>query len=136
MARRTQAREVAVQMLYQLDLNPAVGLQAVREMVDERIEDEDLRAFCWRLVAGTMEDRQFLDARIATVARNWSLKRMAATDRNALRAGLWELLHCDTPHRVVLDEYVELARTFGGATSPQFVNGLLDRLLPDERRDP
>jgi N utilization substance protein B len=134
MARRSKAREVAVQMLYQLDLNPGVELRAVRDMVDESLEDPDLREFAWRLIVGVREARSLLDAKIQSVAENWSLKRMAPTDRNVLRLGAYELINTDTPHRVVLDEAIELARVFGSAQSAQFVNGILDKLVPAEKR--
>lgn len=134
MARRSKAREVAVQMLYQLDLNPEVELRAVRAMVDEALDDEDLREFAWRLIVGVREARPLLDAKIQSVAENWSLKRMAPTDRNVLRLGAYELINTDTPHRVVLDEAIELARVFGSAQSAQFVNGILDKLVPPEKR--
>lgn len=136
MSRRSKAREVAVQMLYQRDLNPAVSLETVREMVTAQIESPDLRDFAWSLFVGVMEARPRLDEQIERVAANWSLKRMAPTDRNVLRLGLYELLHTDTPHRVVLDEAVELARVFGSAQSPQFVNGVLDKLVPESKRPP
>lgn len=136
MSRRSKAREVAVQMLYQRDLNPAVSLETVREMVTAQIESPDLQDFAWSLFVGVMEIRPMLDERIERVAANWSLKRMAPTDRNVLRLGLYELQHTDTPHRVVLDESVELARIFGSAQSPQFVNGVLDKLVPESKRPP
>ena len=75
-----------------------------------------------------------LDARIEAVAANWTLGRMAPTDRNVLRLGAFELLYTETPHRVVIDEAIELARLFGTANSPQFVNGILDKLVPAEKR--
>ena len=134
MARRSKAREVAVQMLFQIDLNPDVDPREIREMVDEEIPDMDLREFAWRLFVGTREARPMLDAKIQAVVANWSLKRMAATDRNVMRLGLFELLHTDTPHRVVLDEAIELARVFGSSQSAQFVNGILDKLVPAEKR--
>jgi transcription antitermination protein NusB len=59
---------------------------------------------------------------------------MAPTDRNALRLGAFELLFTQTPHRVVIDETIELARRFGTAQSPQFVNGILDKLVPPDKR--
>ena len=62
-------------------------------------------------------------------AANWSLKRMAATDRNVLRLAAYELLHSDTPARVAIDEAVELAKRFGSAQSAQFVNGILDKVM-------
>jgi N utilization substance protein B len=134
MARRSKAREVAVQMLYQVDLNPSVELQTVRRMVDEALDDDELQEFAWRLFVGVMEVRPMLDERIQSVAENWSLKRMAPTDRNVLRLGAFELISTNTPHRVVLDEAIELARIFGSAQSAQFVNGVLDKLVPPEKR--
>jgi transcription antitermination protein NusB len=134
MTRRSKAREVVLQMLYQIDVNPDVAAAAVREMIHEQLPDEDLQVFAWSLFAGVRENRGALDAKIGTAAENWTLARMAPTDRNALRLGAYELLFTDTPHRVVIDETIELARRFGTAQSPQFVNGILDRLIPPEKR--
>ena len=134
MTRRRQAREATLQMLYQQDLNPDMDYHAVRSLISERVPDEDLHEFAWHLFIGVMEHRQELDARIEAIAQNWSLKRMAPTDRNALRMGAYELLFTTTPPRVVIDEALELAKLFGSAQSAQFVNGILDRLIPPERR--
>lgn len=134
MTRRSKAREVVLQMLYQIDVNPDVGAGAVRDMIREQLPDEDLQIFAWSLFAGARENRATLDARISSAAENWTLARMAPTDRNALRLGAFELLFTDTPHRVVIDEIVELARRFGTSQSPQFVNGILDKLIPPEKR--
>lgn len=134
MARRSKARQVAVQMLYQVDLNPDVDGKSIRAMITERLTDESLQDFSWALFAGTMEHRPQLDERIQKVAENWKLSRMAATDRAILRLGAFELLHSPTPHGVVIDEAVELAKKFGAGPSSQFVNGILDRLVPAERR--
>jgi N utilization substance protein B len=134
MARRSKAREVVLQMLYQIDVNPDVAAGAVRDMIREQLPDEDLRAFAWSLFAGVRENRGALDSRIAIAAENWTLARMAPTDRNALRLGAFELLYTETPHRVVIDETIELAKRFGTAQSPQFVNGILDKLIPPEKR--
>jgi N utilization substance protein B len=134
MTRRTKAREVVLQMLYQTDLNPDVAAPTVREMIREQLTDQAVRDFAWQLFAGVMEWRPVLDSRIESVAENWTLARMAPTDRNVLRLGAFELLYTDTPPRVVIDEAVELARLFGTAQSPQFVNGILDRLIPEDRK--
>ena len=72
---------------------------------------------------------------LAQTADNWSLERMAATDRNVLRLGAFEILHSDTPDRVAINEAVELAKRFGTAQSAQFVNGILDRLARGPRKD-
>jgi N utilization substance protein B len=134
MAKRSKARQVAVQMLYQTDLNPDVDGRMVREMIADRLEDSALQNFAWGLFAGVMEHRAALDERIQQVAENWKLSRMAATDRAVIRLGAFELLHTSVPLRVVIDEAVELAKKFGASQSSQFVNGILDRLVPAERR--
>ncbi len=134
MARRSKAREVCLQMLYQVDINPDIDAQTVQEMIREQIPDETLNLFAWQLFTGVMEIRSMLDERIQAVAENWSLSRMAPTDRNVLRLGSFELLQTETPLRVVIDEAIELARKFGTAQSPQFVNGILDKLVPDEKK--
>ncbi|MFG0334250.1 MAG: transcription antitermination factor NusB [Maioricimonas sp. JB049] len=135
MARRSKAREVALQMLFQVDLNPDVDGRTVAQMMRERLGDSDVREFAWVLFAGVMEWRAQLDQKIQEVATNWKLSRMAATDRNCLRIGTFELLHTATPHRVVIDEALELAKKFGSDQSAQFVNGVLDKLVPPERRE-
>ena len=72
----------------------------------------------------------FRSAAIEKVAANWSLRRMAPTDRNVLRLATFELQHTETPPRVIIDEAIEMARKYGSAQSPPFVNGILDRLIP------
>lgn len=134
MARRTKAREVALQMLYQVDLNPDADGRTVKSMIEELLEEEDLRELAWWLFSGTYEVRNQLDERISSVAQNWKLSRMAPTDRNILRLGAYEVLHTQTPVSVVLDEAIELAKKFGTAQSATFVNGVLDKLVPVEKR--
>ena len=133
-SRRTRAREVAMQMLYQRDLNPDVSADTVRSMIAEEVREPVLQQFAWDLFAGAMEWRSQIDRSIEEIAANWQLSRMAPTDRNILRLGVFELLHTDTPHRVVIDEAIEMAKRFGSTQSFQFVNGILDRLVPPEKR--
>ncbi|MCH7988541.1 MAG: transcription antitermination factor NusB [Planctomycetes bacterium] len=135
MARRSKARDVCLQMLFQADLNPDIDAQTVQEMIREQLSDEALSLFSFQLFTGVMEIRSMLDERIQEVAENWSLSRMAPTDRNVLRLGAFELLQTETPHRVVIDEAIDLARKFGTAQSSQFVNGILDKLVPIEKKE-
>ena len=133
-ASRTKAREVAFQMLYQVDVNPDVEREAVYAMIGEQIRSEPLRGFAWELFSGVMRFRSMLDQCIEAIAENWALKRMAPTDRNVLRLGAYELMHTDTPYQVVIDEAIEVAKRFGSANSAQFVNGILDQLVPGQNR--
>ncbi len=128
MSRRSRARDVAFQVLYQDDLNPG-GDPGARDQFLQRRLDAELYEFARDLVAGVRRNRAEIDARLDEIAEHWTLGRMAATDRNVLRLGAYELLHTDTPERVVVDEAVELAKRYGTARSSQFVNGILDRLM-------
>jgi len=129
MLRRSRAREVAFQVLYQDDLNPRNNPAEADRLIERRLRADDMAAFARELVSGVRQNRAEVDAMLEGIAANWSLKRMAATDRNVLRLGAYELLHTDTPPRVAVDEAVELAKRFGSAQSSQFVNGILDKVM-------
>ena len=129
MARRSRAREVAFQILYQEDLNPPGNPAVGEELLQDELRSADLIEFARELLAGVRGHREEMDGLIERTAVNWSLHRIAPTDRNVLRLGAYEILHSDTPDRVAIDEAVELAKRFGSAQSAQFVNGILDRLM-------
>jgi N utilization substance protein B len=129
MARRSRAREVALQLLYQHDLNPDVARPVLERFVRDRLRDPDLDPFCLGLYDGVVGHVKEIDERLSAAAQNWRLPRMAAVDRNVLRLGAYELFFTpETPVSVTLNEAIELARRYGAAGSPAFVNGVLDRL--------
>ena len=99
-------------------------------MLSDILEVDAYREFAWQLYSGTLTERAHLDEQIQAVAENWSLLRMAPTDRNLLRMGVFEMMTVKTPAPVVLDECIELARAFGSQQSSSFVNGVLDKLIP------
>ncbi len=134
MARRSRAREAALQLLFQEDLNPGVSEAAEMDFLFRKLNSTDLVAFARSLLDGVRRNRAELDQLLEQAAENWSLARMAATDRNVLRLGAYEILYSDTPGRVAINEAVELAKRFGTSHSAQFVNGILDRLWNDYRR--
>jgi N utilization substance protein B len=129
MGRRSKARQIVLQMLYEADVNSDIDPDSVRASIEERLNDEKNSEFAWSLFAGVMEMRPALDKQLEEAAENWTLSRMAPTDRNALRIGAFELLHSDTPDRVAIDEALELAKKFGSKQSSQFVNGILDKFI-------
>ena len=130
MAKRSKAREVVLQVLYQDDVNAGGDLPDRDEFLRLRLhDDETLVEFARSLINGVRRNRSELDALLTKTADNWSLERMAATDRNVLRMGTYEILHTQTPAAVVINEAVELARRFGSAQSAQFVNGILDKFV-------
>ncbi len=136
MSRRSRAREVVLQILYEDDLNPDRNLATADRFLCRRLHhDEALIEFARSLLSGVRRNRGELDQLLSERAQNWSLTRMAATDRNVLRLGAYEILFTDTPGRVAINEAVELAKRFGARQSAQFVNGILDRFL-QERKEP
>lgn len=130
MLRRSRAREVALQLLFQRDQNPSLEPAAAEQFATDRLREPVLRTFCLGLYQGVIAHQEEIDRRLTEAAENWRLPRMATVDRNVLRLGAFELLFAaDVPPNVVIDEAVELARRYGSAESAAFVNGILDRLL-------
>lgn len=138
-ASRNASRQVALQVLYAVDLatrsrpgeddatRVPPAAQEIFESVAENFDlPEGARAFAKQLVCGVTRRRDELDVLLAQYARNWRISRMAAVDRNVLRIAAYELLRTDTPTSVILDQAIELARRFGDEPSPAFVNGVLD----------
>ena len=133
MLNRSRAREVALQALFQEDLNPRDSRDQLAPFVEARLQEDELRKFATSLVLGVMRNQDELDTLLESKANNWSLVRMAATDRNVLRLGAYEIRYADTPERVAINEAVELAKRFGSKQSSQFVNGILDKLIQRDK---
>lgn len=130
MGARRRARELAMQMLFQYDLSGNDTETILSTFEPLRTLKADTRAFAAKLVEGTIADLERIDEMIVKQAQNWRIERMAAVDRNILRMAVYEFLNeTGTPKLVVIDEAIEIARTFGDAKSPQFVNGILDGIL-------
>ena len=128
MFRRSRAREVALQVLFQHDANAAMARKAVEAFVRDRLKDKASIAYALKLADGVVEKRDEIDGHLSAASDNWKLVRMAVVDRNVLRLGTFELLARDAPPPVVIDEAIELARRYGSADSPAFVNGVLDKI--------
>jgi len=134
MGRRTKARECAFQMLYQWEATDTPMDSVVESFWRVRRSTPATRAMADRLATGAAARIAELDAAIGEAASNWRLDRIASVDRTILRLGAFELLaEPDTPAAVVLDEAVEMAKRFGEADSPAFVNGVLDAIRKEFR---
>ena len=154
MGKRREARERAVQFLYQYDQNPPENLdealnlfwdsQRKSALADEKAdanwgqpvelppattEEAALRLFADPLIRGTLERRDELDEQIKQHALNWDLHRIAVVDRNILRLAIFEMLHRDDiPPIVSINEAVDIAKKFSTPDSGKFVNGILDKI--------
>jgi transcription antitermination protein NusB len=154
MGRRREARERAVQFLFQHDLNPPETLDSALEqfwqtqraaaIAEEKgaatwgqsielpppsAEEASVRLFADPLIRGTVEHLSELDATISKHAKNWELHRFAAVDRNILRLAIYEMLYRDDiPPVVSINEAVDIAKKFSTQDSGKFVNGILDKV--------
>jgi len=127
--KRTRARELALQALYQLDLRGAEVLGDIERFLSEREAEPEVRAFARLLIDGCWQHLAELDTAIAAIAENWDIRRMAVVDRNVLRLASFELLFLDdVPPKVSINEAIDLAKRFSTADSGAFVNGILDRI--------
>ncbi|MCS6864309.1 MAG: transcription antitermination factor NusB [Gemmataceae bacterium] len=132
MVRRSRAREVVLQLLFQWDQNPTpVPRAALEEFARERLlGDEAMVAYALGLFDGVVAHQDRIDPLLSQTATNWRLSRMMPVDRNVLRLGTYELLFDPNgqPVEVVINEAIELSRRFGTEESPAFVNGILDKV--------
>jgi transcription antitermination protein NusB len=137
-AGRRRAREAALQMLYQAEVGRAGAHESIATFwpsIDPDGEvDEDLRTFANSLVTDTLQRVEAIDPLVAAHARNWRLERMAVIDRLILRLAATELqTHPETPAKVIINEAIELARTFSGEDAVPFINGVLDAMSKELR---
>lgn len=135
---RHKARECALQMLFAADMAGSSGEMLTSdywtELGDAAIDDKT-REFANILATGTLENLQAIDDRIRTRAEHWRIERMAIVDRNVLRLAVYELLYRDTPDTVVINEGLETARRFSTYEATQFINGILDAIKHDVKKE-
>jgi len=130
MRKRTQARECALQILYQADITGYPLDEILPFFWDAHPVPDDVRLFAEELARGTLQGLADIDRKIAHYAENWDLKRMAVVDRNILRFSVYELLdRPDIPPKVTINEAVTLAKKYSQAESGKFVNGILDKIF-------
>jgi N utilization substance protein B len=134
MGTRRKARECALQMLFAADVAKTDGLVLTNNYWSELGEpelDEKTREFANRITLGVIRELAAVDERIRTRAEHWRIERMAVVDRNILRLAVYEFLFTDTPHTVVINEALEIARRFSSYEATQFINGILDAIKHD-----
>jgi len=131
---RHKARECALQMLFAADVvkvrSAFSNAEFWSELGDPALDDKT-REFADRLVRGTLKNLELIDDKIRTRAEHWRIERMALVDRNVLRLAVNEFLYEDTPHTVVINEALEVARRFSTFEATQFINGILDAIKLD-----
>ncbi|MGD8501949.1 MAG: transcription antitermination factor NusB [Phycisphaerales bacterium] len=130
MDRRTRARELTMQALYQLDVQGPDVLEPLGRFFIEADTDDFIRKLASDWTNGTWENLKQCDELIAASTIKWQFTRLSPVDRSILRLSVYQLKFCaDIPPKVVINEAIELAKKFSSDKSPAFVNGVLDAVL-------
>ncbi len=133
MGSRRHARELAMQFLYSFELNPGSLEENLEQFWAMNAADGSQRAFTAKLVRGTIEHLDTIDALIRRYTLNWELDRIALIDCTCLRVALYEMLYDEEiPPVVSINEAVDIAKRFSTAESGKFVNGILDKIRAEE----
>jgi len=136
MGHRRKAREVALQVLYQMDISKMDVQEAIRLFWDNFEVPDNVNDFAIHLIEGTWNRIEGIDDVIRNCSENWSLERMAKVDKSILRMSVFELLYCDDiPPKVTLNEAIDLGKEYGSENSGSFINGILDALYAKMRTE-
>ena len=129
MGKRRKARESTLQILFQLEFNDSDEDKAFRLYWKDKKATKDVKDYCRWLIKGVMAHQEFIDRSIQSVSEHWRLSRMPVVDRNILRMAVFELLYEeDVEPAIIINEAIEIAKTYSGEQAAQFINGVLDAL--------
>ncbi len=132
MSRRRRAREVVMQLLFRDDMNGVGDGSTDQQFLSRRLNrNASLIGFADTILQGVRQNKESIDEKLESTTVNWSLARMAVTDRNVMRIAAWEILFGETPPRVAINEAIELSKRYGDENSSRFVNGVLDKLMQE-----
>ncbi len=136
MGNRRFSRELVIQFLYLTEMNDGEISNQLKSFWENNSCQEDVQSFTEDILNDIFDHKKEIDARLEKYSDNWTLSRMAVIDRNLLRMAASELMYSKTvPRKVAIDEAVEIAKKYGSADSPNFINGVLDRILKELRPD-
>ena len=129
MGKRRSSRELALKFLYQFELNAGDLDEQIKLFLERNSSQEDVESFMKELVVSLIDKIEEIDEIIQKFSDHWVLDRMTVIDRNILRMGTCELLFIfSTPPKVVINEAIDIAKKYGNEDSPEFINGILDKV--------
>ena len=135
MGKRRSSRELALKFLYQFELNKGDLDEQIRLFLEQNSSQEDVENFMKELVVSLIDKMEEIDEIIQKFSDHWILDRMTLIDRNILRMGTCELLfNFPTPPKVVINEAIDIAKKYGNEDSPEFINGILDKVYNEIRQ--
>ena len=137
MGKRRAARELALKFLYQKEFNSNSPDSELNSFCERANVSEEIQDFTQTLIKNIFIHKKEVDGLLKKISANWVPDRMAMIDKNILRLGICELLFdSTTPPKVVINEAVEIAKKFGTEESPDFINGILDKVYKDSKVAP
>jgi N utilization substance protein B len=133
MKNRRKSRELALQTMYAHEMGADESLARILDTIaDNQFASEDARRYARKIIEYVESRREPIDVMLSRHTKNWDLKRMAAVERNVLRLAVTELAYIrEAPHKVIIDEAVEIAKTYGSPESGKFVNGIIDAIYKE-----
>ena len=133
MGERRKSRELALQMLFQIDLGKVLISEIEKDFLEKIDESKEVKTFALELVKGTLENLDRIDSLIKERLQNWEFSRIANVDKNILRFATYELLlREDIPVAVTINEAIEIAKEYSGKEAGKFINGILDKIKEDK----
>ena len=133
---RRIARELALKILYQTEFQTFSKDRALKPLLNDFFEkgnySQTEKDFCSEILTGLRDYKEIIDEKIKNYSKNWNMKRMSLVDLNIMRIAVFEMFYGkDVPGKAVLNEALEMAKTFSGGKSPSFINGILDQILKE-----
>jgi len=129
MRNRRLSRELAMQALFQIEMNQDHSREAIESFCEHFRVPKNVKPFFLRLIEGVKEFQHKIDPLIERFSENWKISRMSRVDRNVMRIALYELLYCDDiPPKVSINEAIDIGKKFGTEDSGAFINGILDSI--------
>jgi transcription antitermination factor NusB len=136
MGNRRFSRELVIQFLYLTEMNEGEITSQLESFWENNSCEKDVQSFAEDILNDIFDHKKEIDARLEKYSDNWTLSRMTVIDRNLLRMAASELMYSKTvPPKVAIDEAVEIAKKYGAEDSPNFINGILDRILKELKPD-
>ena len=130
MDRRTAAREITMQALFQLDVQGDHAIEMIKKFIITSSNDDLVRDLARQWTLDTWKNRATCDSIITAAAIKWQMSRISPVDRSILRLSTYQINFCtDIPAKVVINEAIELAKKYSSEQAPGFVNGVLDAIM-------
>ena len=132
---RRQSREIALQILFQIEYAPQISFDEMLTLFEEKKESTQIK-YADEIIRGVQSHKDNIDQKIQEASRHWKIERMGGVDRNILRLAVFEIFYAAeiVDHKIAINEAIEIAKVFGSQESSSFVNGLLDQIVRNERK--